>query len=146
MTVLPFLFPPVSSVRPCGSRRVGLGECQLPPLLLRWGRRGVKKGVYPFNEGPIPGPSEREFSHYLPTEPAQPGREGGSGTRSGSAAGRSPGWAERGLLLGRARAQAPEPCWRGGESRRQVSTPGPSWEVWGYPRSPTGLGGQEKGQ
>lgn len=35
-----------------------------------------KKGVYPFNKGPTPGPSQ-EFSHYLPTaSSARQSREG----------------------------------------------------------------------
>lgn len=54
-----------------------------------------KKGVYPFNKGPTPGPSQ-EFSHYLPT--ASSARQSrGSGTDSGSAVGRSPGSAEQEL-------------------------------------------------
>lgn len=64
----------------------GVGEGQLLPLSLVLGYKAVKKGVYPFNKGPTPGQAKRELSHYLPTEPAQPGRPRGSGTESGSVA------------------------------------------------------------
>ena len=130
-------------LRPCRASRVRLWGCQLPPLPLGWRWRGVKKGVYPFNKGPTPGPSQRELSHYLPTEPAPPGT-----ARVGQILG-----AKRGGVLGRlsgeplggAGVQAPEPCWRGGSPGRQVSTPGLSWEVWGCQRGPAGVGGPGEG-
>lgn len=52
-----------------------------------------KKGVYPFNKGPTPGPSQ-EFSHYLPTASSARQREW---DRFWSAVGRSPGSAEQEL-------------------------------------------------
>lgn len=126
MTVLPFLSPVGRLPRACGAGRVRLGECQLPARPLGWDRRGAEKGVYRFNKGPTPGPSPEGAQSPAPTEPAQPGRAGGSGTRLGELRGGV--LALPGCLLP-ARAQAPEPCWRGAgrrRPRRQVSTrPGP---------------------
>lgn len=40
----------------------------------------LKKVCIPLTRAQPQGQVKRELSHYLPTEPAQPGREGGSGT------------------------------------------------------------------
>lgn len=123
-----------------------MGEFQLLPLPLGLGWRGVKKGVYRFNKGPTPGPSQ-EGAQSLPPHRASSARQGREGVgqtlgvqRGGVLAGLS------GELLGSARAQAPEPCWRGGGLERQVSTPGQSLEVRGYWGAPQAWEARRRGR
>lgn len=55
---------------------MGLGECYLYHSLLGGGGRMLKKVCIPLTRAQPQGPVEREFSDYLPTEPAPPGRAG----------------------------------------------------------------------
>lgn len=86
-----------------------------------------KKGVYPFNKGPTPGPSQ-EFSHYLPTASSARQREW---DRFWSAVGRSPGSAEQELPGCWCQSPGLRALLEEVDNGRQVSTPAPAGELWG---------------
>lgn len=100
-----------------------------------------KKGVYPFNKGPTPGPSQ-EFSHYLPTASSARQREW---DRFWSAVGRSPGSAEQELPGCRCQSPGLRALLEEVDNGRQVSTPAPAGELWGGWGDPEALAGQKKG-
>lgn len=104
-----------------------------------------KKGVYPFNKGPTPGPSQ-EFSHYLPTASSARQSREGVGQILGVLWGGVLAPLSRSCLAVSARAQASEPCWRRWTTWRQVSLAGPAGEGWGCWGHPEALAGQKKGQ
>lgn len=120
-----------------------VGLCSEPVGLGGWGWRsasfyhslyGEGRGVFkkkvctPLTRAQPQGQVKSSVTTF--PQPAQPGK--GSGTDSGVPWGGVLARLSKSCLAVSARAQASEPCWRRWTSGRQVSTPAPAGEVWGW--------------
>lgn len=106
MTVLPFLPQLVGSLGPAGLGGYSCGSASFLHAL--WGGCGgvLKKVCTALTRAQPQGQVQRERSHRLPpSQLSQAGQEG---------VGHSLGELRGGALALAARAQTPEPCWRGG--------------------------------